>query len=294
MPKLVSIMSELVKRTLSGAAYVAVIIGSILYDNGWIWGLISVFLAYFAVREFNRLTHPKCLIDNYSQLSGAILVYLFASHFLIHGDFTYSSFAICVLFIVCIMLCVLLELWDKNGNPLANWGNFALGQMLVALPFALMNILCGMDKYLLLAVFVLIWVNDSFAYLVGVSTAKLPKGNHKMFPRVSPKKSWEGLFGGIVFSLIAGALLAHYGWFSAVQTPMNTYLLGMLFALFVSVFGTFGDLVESLIKRTVGVKDSGRFLPGHGGILDRFDSMLLATPMSLALIFIIEQCSKAL
>ena len=75
---------------------------------------------------------------------------------------------------------------------------------------------------------------------------------------------------------------------------MNTYLLGMLFALFVSVFGTFGDLVESLIKRTVGVKDSGRFLPGHGGILDRFDSMLLATPMSLALIFIIEQCSKAL
>ena len=108
-----------------------------------------------------------------------------------------------------------------------------------------------------------------------------------MFPRVSPKKSWEGLIGGIALSIGASILLAHWGWFDLLAEKVNVYIIGTIFALVVSVFGTIGDLVESLMKRTIGVKDSGRFLPGHGGILDRFDSILLAAPMTLILITIL-------
>jgi phosphatidate cytidylyltransferase len=184
-------------------------------------------------------------------------------------------------YILLMLVSIIGELWDKSGNPLANWGNLFIGQVMIALPFALMNTLNVQSHLLLLAVFVLIWVNDTGAYCVGSLTAKRPQGNHKMFPRVSPKKSWEGLFGGIALAVGTGALLARFGWFDGVSECICPYITGIIFALVVSVFGTLGDLVESLIKRTVGVKDSGTFLPGHGGVLDRFDSVLLAAPASL-------------
>jgi phosphatidate cytidylyltransferase len=145
---------------------------------------------------------------------------------------------------------------------------------MVALPFALMNGVIMYNKFLLLALFILIWANDSGAYIVGSLTAKLPEGNHKMFPRVSPAKSWEGLIGGFVFDLVAGYVFYRIGW-TADMGLVNS----LIFALVVGVFGTLGDLMESLFKRTLGVKDSGRFMPGHGGVLDRFDSLLLATPV---------------
>ena len=147
-------------------------------------------------------------------------------------------------------------------------------QLMVALPFALMNGIMMHNNYLLLALFVLIWVNDSGAYIVGSLTAKLPKGNHKMFPRVSPAKSWEGLVGGILFSLLAGYIFFRVGW-----TAEMGLLNSLLFACAGSIFGTLGDLMESLFKRTLGVKDSGKIMPGHGGVLDRFDSLLLAVPV---------------
>ena len=104
-----------------------------------------------------------------------------------------------------------------------------------------------------------------------------------MFPRVSPAKSWEGLFGGIAFALLAGFVYFKVGWFAEMSHPLMSALL---FAFVISVFGTFGDLMESLFKRTLGVKDSGRFMPGHGGVLDRFDSILLATP-AIALLLLL-------
>jgi phosphatidate cytidylyltransferase len=145
---------------------------------------------------------------------------------------------------------------------------------MVALAFALMYGVIMHNEFVLLALFILSWANDSGAYIVGSLTAKLPKGNHKMFPRVSPAKSWEGLIGGFVFDLVAGYVFYHIGW-TAEMGLVNS----LIFALVVGVFGTLGDLMESLFKRTLGVKDSGRFMPGHGGVLDRFDSLLLATPV---------------
>jgi phosphatidate cytidylyltransferase len=137
-----------------------------------------------------------------------------------------------------------------------------------------MNAVVMHNPLLLLAIFILLWVNDSGAYIVGSLTAKLPRGNHKMFPRVSPAKSWEGLIGGFIFDLVAGYVFFRIGWTAGMDLMQS-----LLFALIVGIFGTLGDLMESLFKRTLGVKDSGKFMPGHGGVLDRFDSLMLATPV---------------
>ena len=103
-----------------------------------------------------------------------------------------------------------------------------------------------------------------------------------MAPHISPKKSWEGLFGGMAFAIGAAFILHRFGWFESIVPADHGLLISGLFGLLVSGFGTMGDLMESLFKRSIGVKDSGSFLPGHGGVLDRFDSILLATPVLTA------------
>ena len=277
-------LNNFTQRTLSGAAYVAVVVGSILFWRKWLFFALSAVMAILAVREYNRLTHPRCPVDILSEFSALLLCGAVEAWLLLKmPPFNYFTAA----YILVLLAAILIELWQKESNPFIYWGNLLISQLMIALPFALMNMLNYMSNYLLLAVFVLIWVNDSGAYCVGVLTAKRAKGNHKMFPRVSPKKSWEGLIGGIVLAMGAGALLAHFGWFEAVHTGLNRYVVGILIALIVAVAGTLGDLVESLMKRCVGVKDSGKFLPGHGGVLDRFDSILLAAPVTLLFVLML-------
>ena len=141
---------------------------------------------------------------------------------------------------------------------------------MVALPFSLLNFILfinGLQPYILLAVFATIWVNDTGAYLVGVSI-----GKHRLFERISPKKSWEGFVGGALAALISGYLFSIY-------IPEINLINWLIFSEIIVVFGTYGDLMESLVKRTVDVKDSGTIIPGHGGLFDRFDSMLLAAPV---------------
>ena len=123
---------------------------------------------------------------------------------------------------------------------------------------------------LLLGLFIFIWLYDTGAYCVGMLL-----GRHRLFERISPKKSWEGVIGGVMLC-VAGAYATYYWFDEFFQVPDLTTWVGM--SVVVAVFATFGDLVESLIKRTVGVKDSGNILPGHGGILDRIDSLLLVVP----------------
>ncbi len=171
-----------------------------------------------------------------------------------------------------LMLTLIAELFLKAENPIRNWGNILVSQVMIALPFALMTKIYAQGPFLLLSLFILIWVNDSGAYITGSMMSKRKGGNHKMFPRVSPNKSWEGLIGGVVFALLGGWILYKAGWL-----PTSTFAL--LFAVLISGFGTLGDLMESLMKRTIGVKDSGKIMPGHGGALDRFDSLLLVTPV---------------
>ena len=183
-------------------------------------------------------------------------------------------------YLVFLLYCYIKELFGKHANPIANLGTIMLSQLYVVLPLSLINVLaftpfeCFSDNapyYAIpLSIYIFIWVNDTGAYLSGVTL-----GKHKLFPRISPKKSWEGAIGGALLTIASAFGVAHF------HTFMNLWQwIGM--ALVVVVAGTFGDLTESMMKRQLDIKDSGHILPGHGGFLDRLDSMLFAIPAVVA------------
>lgn len=280
-------MSNFWQRTLSGAVYVSLVVASILI-HPLFFGVLFAVVTALAVREYHHLLASPRNLTAGAVLVGllmfalAVLYTLYGEEFGLPRQQIRTIAFVLLTCIACIVPVVLLaELFRKTGNPINHWGNFFISLAMVALPFCLMNVLLRWDKYVLLAVFITVWVNDTGAYCVGSLMAKRKGGNHKMCPRISPNKSWEGLVGGVLFALLAGVLFCHLGWTdSLLQTHAGCarWIGSLLFALVIAVFGTLGDLMESLFKRTIGVKDSGRFLPGHGGVLDRFDSMLLATP----------------
>ena len=277
-------MKELIKRTLSGLVYVGWIVGSILY-NPRVVCVVFALVAVLAVDEFHRLMKSSYLMRFYAFLATIVLcafVQYIAWHINEGVETMKMGFAIAFVYLPIVVITLLDEIWNQSERPMQNWGNFLISQFMIALPLSMMAFIYFLDKWLLLALFVLVWFNDTGAYIVGSSTAKLPKGNHKMAPHVSPKKSWEGLVGGFVFTIGASLLLYHFGWFNSIATQGFNWGLAVTFACLVSAFGTMGDLMESLCKRSVGVKDSGVFLPGHGGVLDRFDSILLASPIITA------------
>lgn len=203
------------------------------------------------------------------------------------------SFVVFVPYILCVIYLFVAELYLKNESPILSWAYTMLGQMYIAFPLSLINILAfgngdvsvgGSANMLLpLSVFILLWANDTGAYCTGSLL-----GRHKLFPRISPAKSWEGSIGGGVLSIIVAALIGHYGANGAGTKGMDIMVwIGL--GVVVVVFGTWGDLVESLFKRTIGVKDSGKILPGHGGMLDRFDSSLLAIPAVVVYLYTLSQ-----
>ena len=269
-------MNNFVQRTLSAIVYAGLVLTSILLQpqcfgtHPLLFGVLFLIVSTLAVREFHVLVSSDIRLQSFAMIANALL--FTTLYFLFYGDGIWS--ALLVAYVAIMLLALITQLFRENGNPIAAWGNLCASQIMVALPFALMNGVMMHNRYLLLALFILLWVNDSGAYIVGSLTAKLPNGNHKMFPRVSPAKSWEGLIGGVVFSLLAGYVFYRVGWTAELGLANSLW-----FAAFGSVFGTLGDLMESLLKRTLGVKDSGKFMPGHGGVLDRFDSLMLATPV---------------
>ena len=180
------------------------------------------------------------------------------------------------------------ELYLKQEDPVNDWAYTMMSQLYIALPFSLLNVLAfrsvGSDiafSYLApLSVFVFLWINDTGAYICGSLL-----GKHKLFPRISPGKSWEGSIGGGILVMAVAVLV----WYLTEQYGVNDLGLNAAgwagLGLTIVVFGTWGDLVESLFKRTLGIKDSGNILPGHGGMLDRFDSSLLAIPAAVVYLY---------
>lgn len=182
-----------------------------------------------------------------------------------------------------LLYMMITELYLKKKNPTGNWAYSMLSQLYVALPFALLNVLAFQNSpetssvtynpILPLSIFVFIWLSDTGAYCVGSLI-----GKHRLFERISPKKSWEGSIGGGIFSIASSLGFAYFfpfmpGW----------QWVGL--AIVVVIFGTWGDLTESLMKRQLGIKDSGNILPGHGGMLDRFDSALMAIPAAVVYLY---------
>ena len=269
-------MNNFVQRTLSAVVYAGLVLSSILVapacfgGHPLLFGVLMMIISTLAVREFHTLVNSDIKTTTYAMMSNALL--FSTLYFLFYGDMIWRG--LLVAYVAIMLLALITHLFRPQVQPIQSWGNLCAGQLMIALPFALMTGVLMHSKWLMLALFILIWVNDSGAYIVGSLMAKRKGGNHKMFPRVSPAKSWEGLIGGFVFDLIAGYVFFRIGW-TADMGLINS----LWFALAVGVFGTLGDLMESLFKRTLGVKDSGKFMPGHGGILDRFDSLLLAVPV---------------
>jgi len=184
-----------------------------------------------------------------------------------------------------LLYIIISALYRRRQKPLKDWALCFASQLYIALPFALLPLIsivydAGTETLAYnwiypLALFIFLWVNDTFAYLCGCSLQKyIP---YKLFPRISPKKSWIGSIGGGLFTLLAAVII----WWQVGVQPSMPLWRWLGFALVVVFFGTWGDLVESLIKRQLGIKDSGNVLPGHGGMLDRFDSALLAIPASV-------------
>ena len=217
-------------------------------------------------------------------------VYLFLAISAINSGFVQTN-AVFMPYLLTIIYLLVSELYTKNKNAVHDLSYTMLGQIYVALPLSMINVLAFRTAtdgnihfyYLLpLSVFIFLWTNDTGAYCVGSLF-----GKHKLFPRISPAKSWEGSIGGGVLVLVAAFLVSLLDQNHGNLSGLNT-LQWLGLGLVVTVFGTWGDLVESLIKRTLGIKDSGTILPGHGGMLDRFDSSLLAIPASAVYIYTIQ------
>lgn len=263
-------MSNFLTRTLSATVYAALVVSSILV-NKYYFGAVFMAFSMLTVHEWMHLRGASVAQKILTMLMAGVL---FAAYWHDGGLSLWSLGCYNGLLIVSLAW----ELFAKADNPLQKWGDVLISQAMIALPFAMMAAIAGYSKWLLLSMVVLIWLNDSGAYIIGCSTAKRQGGNHKMFPRVSPNKSWEGLVGGVVVALGGSIALYYLGWMD-ILCGHSALKYTVVMALVVSVFGTLGDLMESLMKRTIGVKDSGNIMPGHGGALDRFDSLLLASPV---------------
>ncbi|MDD4514316.1 phosphatidate cytidylyltransferase [Massilibacteroides sp.] len=260
-------MKNLIIRAFTGLIFVVVIISGIWYSAYTFLVLFGI-ITGLTVWELYGLLYGKGtnLIKRSTQVLGG--VYLFASTFMYnYGIANEDIFLPYLLFVLSIFI---MELYYKAENPISNWANLLFIQIYAAGSFSLLNLVAieggNYSVIPLFAIFVFVWINDTGAYLVGSTI-----GKRRLFERISPKKSWEGFLGGITF-----VLLVAY-WASCYFVEISWYnWLGL--ASTIVVFATWGDLTESLLKRTLKVKDSGNILPGHGGILDRFDSIIMAVP----------------
>lgn len=264
-------MKDFIARTITGIIYAAAIAAAICIHP---YGFLALFVPVVGVAlwEFYKMDKDNTGWRQYIGIVGGI--YLFVASFFFAGGF--SSSQIFYPYIVFLIGILVSSLYHITSNPFKNCAMSFLGQFYCAGLLSTLNFIVFNPSthqyfpYYALLIFVFVWLNDTGAYLTGITF-----GRHPLFSRVSPKKSWEGFWGGITIVVIASLVIAFY--FPALLSWQQS--IGL--AIVTSIFGTFGDLVESLFKRSSGVKDSGILLPGHGGILDRVDSIMLAAPATL-------------
>lgn len=256
-------------RTLSGLFLAAVVIGAALWSPVS-YGVLLLVIAAGSLWEFYRLcertgSSPQKFLG--MAIGIGTLLFYFTLVLCGGGDITLPP---TLLMALAPLVCI-VELYRKSGHPIRNIAVTVMGTVYVAYPLALLftlPLVFGPASYapeLFLWFIFMVWGNDVFAYLVGVTC-----GRHRLFERISPNKSWEGFFGGVAGAVGIGLLAGHL-------LSQSLWLWGCM-GLVVAVTGVLGDLVESMFKRSAGLKDSGNILPGHGGFLDRFDALLLSTP----------------
>lgn len=262
-------MNETLKRAISGAIYIVLLIASILYSTESFFLLFGVFLL-IAVYEFCELVQLNKIFPIVAASSAyGSVAYLSVNKIKLSQNFDLTLLlATLIVSIKCILF-----LFDDKKNKIDVASKYVYLFGYIILPFMIITkIPFGINGYnpkIIIGIFILIWTNDTFAYIVGKSI-----GKHKLFERISPKKTIEGFLGGIVFAVIASFLISKY-YIQGGNLAQNIWIG---FAIIVGLFGTIGDLIESKFKRIAGVKDSGKIMPGHGGILDRLDSVIFVAP----------------
>ena len=277
-------MRNFIVRTITGVLFVTAIVTCFLRAEAMI--LLFALVTGLTIWEFTGLVNEREHITVNRMICTVAGVYFFFAMAGYNSGLTPAT--VFIPYLVSIIYMLIAELYLIHDDPVGDWSYTMMSQLYIALPFSLLNVLAfrstGYDiqyTYLApLAVFVFLWINDTGAYLCGSLL-----GKHKLFPRISPGKSWEGSIGG-GFLVVAIAVLIWYltDQYGVNDLGLNAYEWAGL-GLTVVIFGTWGDLVESLFKRTLGIKDSGNILPGHGGMLDRFDSSLLAIPAAVVYLY---------
>ena len=287
-------MKNFLIRAITGILFVAIVVTCFLDPRAMV--LLFALVTGLTVWEFTGLVNQRgnddeapvhVTVNRFICTVAGVYFFFAVAYFCsdVYGGSAKSM--VFIPYLVTVVYLLVAELYGKQPDPINNWAYTMLSQMYIALPFSLINVLAFtatpdgrvmFNTILPLSVFVCLWLNDTGAYCVGSLL-----GRHKLFPRISPGKSWEGSIGG---GLLVVALAWTYGWYENQQgiALLNEWQWAGL-GLVIVVFGTWGDLVESLFKRTLGIKDSGNILPGHGGMLDRFDSSLLAIPAAVIYLY---------
>jgi phosphatidate cytidylyltransferase len=269
--KILSGYNNLTQRLITGVIGAAAIITGVAYGE-WTYFAVFLFVCFFSLLEFYKLTGLDGLIPlkTLGTLSGVVIYAL--SFFVERGNISPRYY---LLLFPLISLAYMIKLYKKTElKPFTNIAYTFLGIFYIAVPFALLNHAAFDDGYynyeIILGAFLILWASDTGAYFAGTLF-----GKHKLFERISPKKSWEGFWGGAALAIaMTYGLSLYFQSLSVVNW--------LIVALLIIIGGTFGDLVESLLKRSMAIKDSGDSLPGHGGFLDRFDGLFISAPFIVA------------
>jgi len=271
-------LKSIILRSISGIIYLAIIISALILGK-YSSGALIILLNFFALTEFYKLTNNN--VNSYQVYAFSITGTLAAAVFILYM-LSLVTFKVAALSLVLMPFFLILAMFSKQLDPIKDVSLKTLGILYITLPLLTLFLILfpgGRDtEYnykIVLGILILIWTNDTAAYITGMSF-----GKHRLFERISPKKSWEGAIGGTVFTLILA-------WFMPLLMGIITNAGWLIIAAIISVFGVLGDLAESMLKRNGSVKDSGKLIPGHGGILDRIDSMLFVFPITWLYLYLI-------
>ena len=263
-------MNNFTKRVVFGLLYVVLIVSSSLLGPIFFYGLFFGFLI-FSLYEFLKMIELKSIYPYILAVTAYSLSIVSNNNLIVFEDDLFEKISISTLIIV-IYFTLITALVSSRKIAIQYLGRIFLSFIYIIIPFSLLiklpylNFDHTLDTTIIIGVFILIWANDIFAFLIGKNF-----GKHKLIERVSPNKTIEGFLGGFIFTFIFASIVAKY--FDSIQ-PVQWFTI----AIIVSIFGVLGDLIESMFKRQAKIKDSSNFIPGHGGFLDRLDSVIFAMP----------------
>ena len=261
-------MKELLIRSVSGLL-MGIVLLTCVFVSPWMWAALLLFIVAVGTFEMSRLLHMNSTVGIIIGEACSLGAFGFAA--LVALQVVAQRWLLLELLLLLVPFLYALFSVKHDAKPIFTY--LYASMTYLSMPSSMMLFMYREDLFrgmagpeLIVLVFCLLWANDIFAYLTG----KL-LGKHKLFPRISPGKTIEGCFGGLVFTIIAVAVFGHYADWLPVSAAVGMAAIAV-------VFGTLGDLCESMLKRQAGVKDSGKLIPGHGGILDRFDSVMFSVP----------------